>query len=274
MLTNLTLAAAAVLLGSGPSASIVPPTGAPSAAVPSTAVPSTAVLDKATAVSLSTEDDLFIKATYFPPKARRTKQSPAALLLHDKGKTREELEEVAEYLYKRGFAVMTIDLRGHGDSETEDVSFEDAEDDERKTMWSLSSRDIEAAAEYLAEQDGVHASNLSIVGVGSSASLAVRRALKDENVRALVLVDPELETYEYDVVEGVTELGGLPTMVLSSTDGRDDAKKLQETSHDANGGLEYVEVKTLKCEKEDLIAEKRFASTMAAWLRDQAMPRK
>jgi len=274
MLTNLTLAAAAALIGSGPSASNAPtaPTAPVTAAAPAPAA-GAALADKATAVSLSTEDDLFVKATYFPPKAR-SKQSPAALLLHDKGKTREELEETAEYLYKRGFAVMTIDLRGHGESETEDVSFEDASDEDKKTMWSLSSRDIEAAAAYLADQDGVHATNLSIVGIGSSASLAVRRALKDENVRAIVLVDPELETFEYDVVEGVTELGGLPTMVLSSTDGRKEAKKLQDDAHEANGGLEYVEVKTLKCEKKELLAEKRFPSTMAAWLRDQAMPRK
>lgn len=264
MLTSLVLAASAAIIS--PSAS---------ATTPST-VPVAAAVDASSAVSFKTKDKLILKGSYFAPKKSKSKSkaAPAALLIHDAGSDRSELESVAGYLQKRGFAVLVVDLRGHGESAEEDGTFEKASEEDQETMWSLSSRDINAAAEFLVDQEGVHSTNLSLVGFGAGASLAVRRAANDDNVRALVLVNPTRENFGYNLVNGVSELGGLPTLLMAPKDRRDDARRLQTAAHEENEGLEYVEISNLKSEAAEVLADKRLNASLGKWLRDQAMPKK
>lgn len=264
MLTSLVLAASAAIT-------------CPSASAPvATPVPVVETSDASSAVSFKTKDKLILKGSYFAPKKSKSKSkaAPAALLIHDAGSDRSELDAVAGYLQKRGFAVLVMDLRGHGESAEEGKGFEKADEKGRETMWSLSSRDVDAAAEFLVDQEGVHSSNLSIVGFGAGAALAVRRAASDDNVRAVVLVNPSRENFGYNIVNGVAELGGLPTLVMAPKDRRDDARRLQSAAHKENEGLEYVEVSNLKSEAAKILSDKRLNAGLGKWLRDQAMPKK
>ncbi|MEM9801927.1 MAG: alpha/beta fold hydrolase [Planctomycetota bacterium] len=269
MLTNLALAAFAAF--AGPSA--FAPTIAPAAPTDEASRP--ALPDAASAVSFETKDSQLLAGSYYEPKRRRgSAPAPAALLLHDAGENRTELEELAAYLHKKGFAVLTVDLRGHGGSATDDFDFEGADDKGRATLWGLATRDVDASANFLLDQEGVHATNLSIFGVGAGSALAVRRASEDENVRAVVLVEPPAEAFGYSLANGLADLGGLPTLILSPKDERSIAESLQAAAHDANGGLEYVEVNALKSGPGESLSDKRLKSAAAAWLRDQVMPRK
>lgn len=267
MLTSLALAAAAAF--AGPSAS------APSLVPVVDNAPASTLPDAASAVSFKTKDKQLLSGSYYAPKRRKgSAAAPAALLLHDAGQSRDELENVAVYLHKKGFAVLTVDLRGHGASATDEMDFEKADDKGRSIIWGLSTRDVDAAADFLLEQNGVHATNLSIVGVGAGATLAVRRAAKDDNVRAVVLVEPDVDAFGYNLANGLADLGGLPTLILQPKSERNVADRLQAAAHDANGGLEFVEIKTLKSKAGEALGDKRLRAESATWLRDQAMPRK
>ena len=182
MLSNLALAAAAIAAGAasaGPSASTSPAPLATAyvAAAPSASAGDT-VPDNASAVSFTTKDGQLLTGSLYMPKVSKktTAPSPAALLIHDASKSRSDFQELASYLQKKGFAVLSMDLRGHGDSETAECCFERADDKGKENLWSLSARDVDAAVGFLLAQDNVHSSNLSIFGVGSGASLAVRHA--------------------------------------------------------------------------------------------------
>lgn len=274
MLTNLALATMLVApTGSGPVAALDSNT-----LLEPTVISLTGILDDlpkaASAVSIRTEDKLLLKATYFAPKKKSRGKAPAALLIHDEEHSREELEELASYLHRRGFAVLTLDLRGHGDSATDDLVFKKCDEKDKKRAWDLAGRDVAAAAEYLLDQDGVHTSNLSVIGFGAGASLAVRQADADENVRTLVLVEPELETYEYDLVKGVMKLEGLPTLVVSTKEGKDNAKKIQSEAHDAADGLEFVDLEEVRCKPDEMAGDKTTMKKAGGWLRDQAMPKR
>ena len=120
----------------------------------------------------------------------------------------------------------------------------------------------------------MHSTNLSLIGFGAGASLAVRRANADDNVRALVIVNPTRENFGYNLVKGVAELGGLPTLVVAPKDRRDDARRLQTAAHEENDGLEYVEISNLKTEAAEVLTDKRLNAGLSKWLRDQAMPKK
>ena len=46
--------------------------------------------------------------------------------------------------------------------------------DAQKELWTISTRDIEAAAEYLRAQKTIHSTNLSLLAHGNGGALAVR----------------------------------------------------------------------------------------------------
>ncbi len=232
-------------------------------------------IDSSNSVSLETKDRQLLSASFFEPKRRKSSPpAPAAMLIHDAGSTREELAEMAAYLHKKGFAVLTVDLRGHGASATDDTNFKEADEKTRETLWAMSTRDIDAATKFLLKQDGVHATNLSLVGVGAGAALAVRRAAKDENVRAVVLIDPAKESFGYDVCGGVSDLGGLPTLILAPKSSRGAADEIRTTAHEVNDGLEYVEINALTSDSAEILGDKRLKPSASSWLRDQVMPKK
>lgn len=278
MLSNLALVAAAIAAGTtsaGPSASTSPLLPATASATAAVAI-GDAVPDNASAVSFTTKDGQLLSGSYFAPKVAKksTAPSPAALLIHDATKSRGDFQELASYLQKKGFAVLTLDLRGHGDSETPECCFDKSDDKAKENLWSLSARDVDTAADYLLSQKGVHSSNLSIFGVGSGAALAVRRANDDENVRAVVLIDPEPMAYGYNVAEGVGELGGLPTLIMPPKSKRKVAERLQEQAHKDNDGLEFVDIMKLKIEGGNPLEDSKLDTDAVRWLREKVMPKK
>jgi pimeloyl-ACP methyl ester carboxylesterase len=75
-------------------------------------------------VTIDTVDQVELKGTYWP--SLKGKKAPVAILLHRVGGKSSELKEMADQLQKAGFAVLTFDFRGHGESTTVGASFWDA----------------------------------------------------------------------------------------------------------------------------------------------------
>jgi pimeloyl-ACP methyl ester carboxylesterase len=69
--------------------------------------------DTSDSVKFDSVDGVELRGTFYPaPKAK----APAILMLHRYGGNREGWEKLAEELQKKGFAVLTFDFRGHGES--------------------------------------------------------------------------------------------------------------------------------------------------------------
>ncbi|MGO9941937.1 MAG: alpha/beta hydrolase [Rhodoblastus sp.] len=69
---------------------------------------------------LSTPDGLSLAATFWPGAKPN---SPGVLLMHGLGDSRQAVAANAEWFAKQGFAVVTIDFRGHGQSSPAPHSF-------------------------------------------------------------------------------------------------------------------------------------------------------
>tara|TARA_R110002126_G_scaffold23750_20_gene83041 strand:+ start:17731 stop:18513 length:783 start_codon:yes stop_codon:yes gene_type:complete len=219
-------------------------------------------------VRLVAEDKVELSATYFAPKKMKAK-NPAVILIHDAGQDQDQLEELAKNFQKKGFAALTIDLRGHGKSAVEGLDWSKADDAGKNSMWAHAPKDVAAAAGWLSERLEVHASNLTLVGMGSSIGLAARHAISDASTQALILVDPMDETYGFDVDKDLAELAGLPTLIIAPKGERKKAAAMQKAAHDANDGYEYIELSILKSEREDILEDKRLNSSAASWTRDK-----
>jgi dienelactone hydrolase len=227
----------------------------------------------AVAVTIPTKDQLLIAGSYWAPKGKE--KAPGALLVHTAGADRTSLDELGEYLFKKGFAVLAVDVRGHGGSVVEGADWTKAADDKaRESLWGLAARDVDAAAAYLLQRTEVHSTNLSVFGVGAGCALALRHAQSDDNTRALVLITPEATSYGYNTAQGVTALAGMPTLIVASNKAKDIAERLKAAGHAANQGIEYIEVSLVRAEPGDVLADSKLNNSAATWLRTQVMAKK
>lgn len=119
--------------------------------------PVPAALSPARDLRLTTADGISLAATYWPG-ARS--ESPAILLLHGVDGSRGATAPNAAWLATLGYAVLTIDFRGHGQSTTTNRSF----------GWN-EARDAARALAWLKQQQ--HGARVAVIGIsmGGAASL-------------------------------------------------------------------------------------------------------
>ena len=222
--------------------------------------------DTKTLVRLTTSDRVHLAANYYPPRSK-TKRAPAIILLHDAGGQRKSLRPMAEYLNKKGFAILLLDVRGHGDSASERMDWSKLDERGRTIQWAFAIRDMAAAAKFLRGQKGVHTANLTVIGLGAGSSLALRHAQEDENVRATVLLNPPEKALGLKMATALTGLSGLPTLIVSPKECRENHSGLQSQCHKGNDGLEYVDLQSLKSSAKDLLSDKRLNNGIYTWLK-------
>ena len=163
-------------------------------------------------VKLVAKDKVELSATYFPPKDMDAKNT-AVLLVHDAGSDSSSVKALAEAWNKRGAAVLSLDLRGHGGSKAERVDWDAASEKEREVLWAMAKRDLEAAEEYLRDRREVHSSRIVVAGRGAGAGLAVRYGYDGAGIAGVCLVDPPVDdekTWGIDLQKGLADLEGMP----------------------------------------------------------------
>jgi dienelactone hydrolase len=249
----------------------------------SAAAPAAAPLDPnagSERVEITTEDQQVLVASLYPPPGSAKQLAPAALLLHGAGRTRADLAQLAQRLQKQGFAVLVPDLRGHGESASTGADWNRVDEPARASLWALAGRDVKACAAYLRGHASVHASNMSLVGVGAGALLAASHAARDENVRDIVLIEPQLvepEGRDSGFVLTLAELqalGGLPTYLVVTKSSEQNAMRLVEAAQRAYEGGAFIQVELSRSEPADILGDRRLPSLISKWMMDQAAPKR
>ena len=117
---------------------------------------------------------------------------PAALLLHGYGETRSVWNGLKERLLLEGWAVMTLDLRGHGESRRrnrEEISVAEG--------WRTDSRqfplDLEPALDWLKSQARLDSNRIAVIGSDVGANLALLAAGRFPEVGSAVALNPILD---------------------------------------------------------------------------------
>ena len=229
-------------------------------------------------VTFRTEDRLELVASLYVPR-KKNSLAPGALLIHDRGGSRADLDLLAQRMSKQGFAVLVPDLRGHGKSVKDGLDWKALDEKERNNMWSFTSRDVEAAAKYLSDRDGVHTANLSMLGLGAGTLLATRHAIRDESVRGLALIEPMLVEDDtpanlYPSMADFKSLGGLPTFIVISRESHSNAKSACEAVMRHEDCKEFIELLVAKSDSAEILSDKRVPLTVSKWMMDQAQPKR
>ena len=229
------------------------------------------VLLDAEEVELKTRDKLTLKASWYEPRKKK-RQTPGVVLVHDAGADRASLDVLATRLQKEGFAVLSVDLRGHGGSKTEALDWDKLNDEDRKAQWAFAQRDVDAAVDWLLDQDNVHSTRLSLVGHGAGCALAVRHMRDDDNAVAIALIEPSPKVFGFEVDKDLVDLEGLPTYVVAPRDGDEEGTKaMVEEANSISGGDPFVE---LWLTRPPILEDRKTAAKVSGFLEQHAMPKK
>jgi pimeloyl-ACP methyl ester carboxylesterase len=139
---------------------------------------------------LQTFDLVKLRASFDLPQAVPA-PIPAVLLLHGFGENRKVWDDLRQQFLDKGWAVMSLDLRGHGDSITKNQA-----PLQPKAEWRTSPhefpQDIDPALDWLKRQPRLNSRKIVIIGYDIGANLALVSSGKFGEVRTIVAVKPNL----------------------------------------------------------------------------------
>jgi dienelactone hydrolase len=133
-------------------------------------------------VDLTATDGIKLKASYFSAG----KPGPGVLLLHQCDHDRKIWDGLAQRLATAGINVLTMDLRGFGDSgDTPHSKTGPIEPAEEMQKWPS---DIDVAYHYLKSQSDVKSDLIGVGGASCGLSNAIKTAIRHPEVKSLVLL--------------------------------------------------------------------------------------
>jgi dienelactone hydrolase len=168
--------------------------------------------DEPRAVAFQTDDGLLISAEYYRPTAPGP--VPFAILLHGHGGDRGVWKSLAVRLSAGGMAALAVDLRGHGQSTSEESRIRMKDRD--PLLFEEMQRDLRAAYDWLATQEEIDRARFAIIGAEAGAAVALRYAARDRSVDALALLTPPLEGLGMDSRSDMAKVKGRAILLVAA----------------------------------------------------------
>lgn len=133
-------------------------------------------------VDLKASDGTSLKASYFAA----AKPGPSVMLFHQCNRQRKVWDSLAQQLASSGINVLTLDLRGYGESGG--PRFVDLPPDKAQAERQHWPSDIDVAFQFLQSQPGVQRDMIGAGGASCGVQNSVQLALRHPEVKSLVLL--------------------------------------------------------------------------------------
>ncbi|NDJ74687.1 MAG: alpha/beta fold hydrolase, partial [Chloroflexi bacterium] len=196
-----------------------------------------------------------LQATYYTAPLRPT---PGVLLVHMAGRDRTSWEPLANRLQAEGYIVLTVDLRGHGESEG-------------SVDWAQTQDDLRAVLDEFAGYSGVDASQLIVIGAGEGANLALNVCVDRAGCAAAVLLSPQVDYHGITTPGAMARRGDRPVLILASeNDGRNPADS--QTLDNAAIGDHRLIIYPTGHGTDILTAHPDAVATITVWVRERVPP--
>ncbi|MBN1201042.1 MAG: alpha/beta fold hydrolase [Anaerolineae bacterium] len=151
-------------------------------------------------MAISASDGLILQATYYGVAVR---PAPGVLMLHMLGSDRSSWNDLAEQLQAAGYIVLTVDLRGHGETGG-------------AVDWTLAPDDVRAALAQLASLPGVDAAQIAVIGASIGANLGLNACADNPGCAGVVLLSPGLDYRGITTADAMARLGARPVLIAAS----------------------------------------------------------
>lgn len=177
-------------------------------------------------VTFSSADGMRITADYYAPPLAVRQAAPMVILLHMYKSDRSAWKPLASPLHEAGFAVLAVDLRGHGDSATTETR--ERVHQRETAVFHQMQDDLRGAYDWLAQRPEVDRARFALVGASVGCSVALQYAAKDRSVDALVCLSPGLNYLGLDSAGDIHQITGRQMLMLASEQERDAPYTLKE----------------------------------------------
>ncbi len=136
-------------------------------------------------VTLHSSNGWELKGDFYKP-LNKSRKAPALLLLPTFNESRTSYVKTAPFFRKKGCAVLTLDLRGIGESRQKSSG-------EIPNLKGMED-DIAVGLEYLSSQKGVDADRIGILAASTICNAAVHTIDHRKNIRAVVLLSGQYDS--------------------------------------------------------------------------------
>jgi dienelactone hydrolase len=147
-------------------------------------------------------DGLDLAGTFYAPK-NQPPPWPGVILLHMLWGSRTSWDEYAEEFAKAGFAVLSIDLRGHGETGG-------------AVDWESAVSDLQQVWSYFTERPDIDPDRTAFVGASIGANLALIAGANEPAVRTVVLLSPGLNYAGVKTEAAMQSFGERPVLIAAS----------------------------------------------------------
>ncbi len=178
-------------------------------------------------VELTTSDGVKLSATYTKPTGDGKR--PALILIHQLTGKKEDWGDFPAAAAKAGFAVMAIDMRGHGKSANPFANDRDKQNVEKweKDDWIKVCEDIKAAKGELAKKAEVDVKKIVLIGASIGANIALHYSGTDADIKAVAALSPGEQYKGVSAIEAVDKCANKPFFGAASENDPYSAKSLQ-----------------------------------------------
>ncbi len=192
-------------------------------------------------ITLTSRDGVTLQCTYYP--GPESKDTVPMILVHDWGGNKGDFHPIAMWMQQQlKLSVITVDLRGHGNS-MRVRGMEEPIDREKLKGPALAAMvlDIEACKSHLLKMNNegkVNIEQLGVLGTGFGATLAMKWAIQDWSVRnlptykqgwdvkALILASPQRTFKGFTISNELRKLTILRNISVLTMVGEEDPKAM------------------------------------------------
>lgn len=219
-------------------------------------------------VTFPAADGMRLAADYYAPGTRGRAAAPCVILLHMYRADRTSWAPLLPALHEAGFAVLAVDLRGHGESATTRTRQQAVDRDPQ--LFRDMQQDVRGAYDWIVQQPDIDRARCALVGASVGCSVALQYAVCDRSVDAIVGLSPGLNYMDIDSAGDLRQVTGRKILLVATTDEKD----APYTLRDRGGG--QVDVRIIsgrRAHGTDLFdAEPALAQDLAQFLKNAVGP--
>ena len=154
-------------------------------------------------LTLTTSDGVKLVVDFYTPESLIDKPD-VLILVHEAYLDRSSWDGFTIAAQENGYAVITLDLRGHGQSGG-DLVFDEAMD-----------HDIDAVLDWISASPDLNVDRVAIAGASVGANLALRAGARHPQIKSLVLLSPGMNYWEIGIENAILDYGRRPLLLVAS----------------------------------------------------------
>jgi dienelactone hydrolase len=170
------------------------------------------------------DDGLELVGTFSAPDA--PSPWPTVILLHMLGGRRSDYDGQIARFTGEGYAVLALDMRGHGDTGG-------------AADWDLVAGDLKMVAENLLNRPEIKADGLAILGASIGSNMALKTGAAVPAVRSVVLLSPGLDYRGVTTADVLADYGDRPILIVASSEDSYSAESSQTLADSATGLVNF-----------------------------------